>query len=109
LYIGAILLVDGDGGDDDVRSRHGHGELLSKAEERQDGHDDHHETDEVNDAVHEPLLLMSESDRQTVVGADWFLTAANGENRAEQRVRPEPLGRKPVHLRGAFQMRGTHA
>jgi len=91
LHIGAVLLVDGHGGDDDVRSRHGHGEFLSKTEERQDGHDDHHETDEVNDTVHEPLLLMSESDRQTVVGADWFLTAASGKTRTEERAAPEPL------------------
>jgi hypothetical protein len=32
------------------------GRLLPKTEERQDGHDDHDQADEINDAVHEPLL-----------------------------------------------------
>jgi hypothetical protein len=30
--------------------------LLPKTEERQDGHDHHDQADEINDAVHKPLL-----------------------------------------------------
>lgn len=42
---------------DDICSRHGHHALLSKPEERQDGYDDDDQANEINDAVHVPLLL----------------------------------------------------
>jgi hypothetical protein len=51
--------------------------LSTQAEEGQDGHDDHHQADKVNDAVHETLLAWKVLSSQNRDAAFWLRGGCN--------------------------------